>query len=94
MLAVVPKTVSTWRHDEASYIYSSTLLDQTPQDHIMAQIRPDKVEFRKIRKWLEFCEIYHSVGCCEAEKVSIVPASNNCEYIALSYDWGKGLEQP
>lgn len=73
----------------------------------MAHIRSNKVEFSKIRRWLEFCEMHHYVGCSEAEEATlsgfslidrhtrcIVPAPNDCEYIALSYVWGKGFQEP
>jgi hypothetical protein len=94
MLAVVPGNAKSWRHGKASYIYSSTSSKHTRQDRIMARIRSDKVDSRKIREWLEFCEKHHTEGCCEAEKVTlsgfrlidchtrcIVPAPQDCEYI-------------
>jgi hypothetical protein len=107
MLAVVPGNAKSWRHGKASYIYSSTSSEHTRQDRIMARIRSDKVDFGGIREWLEFCEKHHTDGCCEAEKVTlsgfrlidcqtrcIVPAPQDCEYIALSYVWGNRPEEP
>ena len=106
MLAVVPGGAKTWRHRKASYIYSSTSLDHTQQDRIHARIRSDKVDYGIIKGWLEFCEKHHTAGCCEAEKVTlsgfrlidchtlcIIPAPNDCEYIALSYVWGNRLDE-
>ena len=107
MLAVVPGNAKSWRHGKASYIYSSTSSEHTRQDRIMARIRSDKVDFGEVREWLEFCEKHHTDGCCEAEKVTlsgfrvidcqtrcIVPAPQDCEYIALSYVWGNRPEEP
>lgn len=106
MLAVVPEGAKTWRHGKASYIYSSTSSDHTQKDRIHASIRSDKVDYGKISGWLEFCEKNHTEGCCEAEKVTlsgfrlidchtlcIVPAPNDCQYIALSYVWGNTLDE-
>jgi len=72
----------------------------------MGQIRGEKVDFGEIREWLEFCEVHHIVGCCEAEVVTlsgfkliechtrqIVLAPKTNDYIALSYVWGQGLEE-
>jgi hypothetical protein len=106
MLAVVPGGAKTWKQGKASYIYSSTSSDHTQQDRIQARIRSDKVDYGKICEWLEFCEKHHTEGCCEAEKVTlsgfrlidchtrcIVPAPQDCEYIALSYVWGDRPEE-
>jgi hypothetical protein len=107
MLAVVPGGAKAWRHSKASYIYSSTSSDHTQEDRIQASIRSDIVDYGKISEWLEFCEKHHTEGCCEAEKVTlsgfrlidcqtrcIVPAPQDCEYIALSYVWGNRPEEP
>jgi hypothetical protein len=106
MLAVVPGGAKTWRHGKASYIYSSTSSDHTQQDRIRASIRSYRVDYGKISGWLEFCENHHTAGCCEAEKVTlsgfrlidchtrhIVPAPDDCEYIALSYVWGNRRDE-
>ncbi len=74
---------------------------------IGAEIDPQKVDYGLLRQWLNFCGEKHKSGCstspgsvvpglrvinCLTQKVVVAP--ENCEYVALSYLWGKTLRKP
>jgi hypothetical protein len=64
------------------------------------RIEHDKIDYGIVRRWLNFCEEHHEKPCqtatanihglkvidCHTRR--IVPAGENCKFVALSYVWG------
>jgi hypothetical protein len=69
------------------------------------RVRESQVDFELVKSWIMHCENTHSRGSRIANSASslpprfrvidvvkraVVPASQSCRYVALSYVWGKG----
>ncbi len=68
-------------------------------------VQPQVVEFMVLREWLEFCKEYHTKTCqplqgwmvpgfkvLDCMTKQVVEPSEGCEYVCLSYVWGKVAE--
>jgi hypothetical protein len=92
---------------KSSFVYSASLAETDATDRIAGRVvEPSTVDFMSIRRWMTFCKEHHSRDCVPVKTINlpgfrmidcltleVVPTPRGCEYVALSYVWGKPKQQ-
>lgn len=85
----------------------ATYLDEQEAQSQLQHLYPASIDIRIIKSWIKKCVHFHGASCkplipvglkevkvIDCSQRTIVAAPSDCQYVALSYVWGRQLTDP